>query len=88
MTDDDFEAQLAAFTGEVEFYFPDSTDAFENALARLLGLKRPGGLTLRDWRRMRVAYIEEHPEDADRLCDEAASLAEEFMAERVSQWPY
>ena len=39
--------------------YPDPVDLFEDALAAELGLRWHPGLALKDWRLLRVQYIEE-----------------------------
>ncbi len=43
--------------------WPDPVDLFEDRLASKLGLERGPGLSLAEWRRRRVAFIDSFPDD-------------------------
>lgn len=88
MTNDDLDAQMAALYGEVEFYFPDPVDSLEDELAGLLGQRRHAGLSLEDWRQVRVKLIQDREATADSSFDLAAELAERSLAGRAAEWPY
>ena len=58
----EFELLVQCFLADMDRFYPDPVDVFEDELATRLGLERHASLSLRDWRETRVAFIEAHPE--------------------------
>ena len=62
---------------EMERLDPCPVDAFEDELARRLGIERHPSLDVKEWRRLRVDLIESHP-----LAD---SVGEALTVEKLSE---
>ena len=81
MTNDD---QLQAIVREIERQHSAPVDAFEDELARRLGLERPPALSKEEWRLHRDRYIEEW-RLWDSRCGEGSTEGEDcLMAGKIS----
>ena len=81
-------ALAVVFEAEVEYYFPDPADVFEDCLTALLELERPLELGITAWRQLRVAFLEEHAVEAEPLIPRAEELTTECLRARCDAWPY
>ncbi|MCP3976844.1 MAG: hypothetical protein GY720_20350 [bacterium] len=55
---DDFEAAVEEMHAALVRRFPDPVDSFEDDLAKKLGLERDPEMSIKDWRRVRVRFID------------------------------
>ena len=69
MTQHDFEAAVDEMHAVLMHRFPDPVDVFEDQLAQELGLERAPGMSLEEWRRTRVRFIEAADPDPERSAE-------------------
>ncbi len=55
---DDFEAAVEEIHASLVRRFPDPVDTFEDDLASKLGLERHPEMSMEEWRRVRVRFID------------------------------